>query len=53
MKNKSLKPLTITFFISGILDTKAAILDVVSVYHGRLVTHHLFLPEMAKPFQEF
>jgi hypothetical protein len=37
MKNKSLKPLAVTFFLSGIWDTIAAILYLFVIGTGRLI----------------
>jgi hypothetical protein len=37
MKNKSLKPLAITFFVSGIWDTVAAILYLFVIGTGRII----------------
>lgn len=44
MKNKSLKPLALTFFLSGIWDTVAAILYFFAIGTGRLIDNPVIDP---------
>lgn len=44
MKNKSLKPLALTFFLSGIWDTVAAMLYFFAIGTGRLIDNPVIDP---------